>query len=162
MLDHILSNYDFNRRNAHYIVGGLTAEQSVAQPGGLVNHPLWSIGHLALTSQVMMLEMGGEPTFPQEWMDRFFPGVPISGDVNDYPSMDELLAQLDLQHEHVAARLPEMSAEQLAAGPQMELIQRRYPRLGDFISYAMLGHEAFHIGQIACTRRALGIEMADF
>ena len=162
MLDHMLSNYDFNRRNAHYIVGGLTVDQSVAQPGGLVNHPLWSIGHLALTSQVMMLEMGGEPTFPAEWMDRFFPGVPIPGDANDYPPMGELLAQLDTQHEHVAAQLPEMSVDQLEAAPHMELLQRRYPRLGDFMSYAMLGHEAFHIGQIACTRRALGIEMTDF
>ena len=42
--------------------------------------------------------------------------------------MSELLAQLDMQQERVAARLPELPPEQLVAMPQMELIQR--PALG--------------------------------
>ena len=161
MLDHVLSTYEFNLRNAHHVVRGMTPEQCVAQPAGLLNHAAWSMGHIALTSEVMMLEMGGEPAFPAEWMDRFFPGAPITAAVADYPPMDELLAQLDLQHGRVAERLPELSSEQLVAMPQMELIQRRFSRLADFLTYATVGHEAFHIGQIACTRRALGIENTD-
>ena len=161
MLGHLIATYAFNLRNAHHVVKGLTPEQCVAQPAGLLNHPAWSIGHLALTSEVMAIEMGCEQAFPAEWMERFFPGAPITAVVEDYPSMSELLAQLDAQHVRVAARLPELSAEQLVAMPQMELIQRRFSRLADFLTYAMAGHEGFHIGQIACTRRALGIENTD-
>ena len=79
MLEDLLSTYEFNLRNAHHVVEGLNPEQCVAQPGVLVNHPAWSIGHLALTSDVMMLEMGEEQSFPGEWMERFFPGAPITG-----------------------------------------------------------------------------------
>ena len=43
----------------------------------------------------------------------------------------------------------------------MELIQRRFSRLADFITHAMTGHEGFHIGQIVCTRRALGLVNTD-
>ena len=161
MLDHVLASYEFNLRNAHHVVAGLTPEQCVAQPAGLLNHAAWSIGHIALTSEVMAIEMGGDPAFPSEWMDRFFPGAPITGVIDDYPAMEELLAQLDAQHQRVAGLLPGLSSEQLVAMPAMELIQRRFSRLADFLTYAMIGHEAFHIGQIACTRRALGLENTD-
>ena len=56
MLGHLIATYAFNLRNAHHVVKGLTPEQCVAQPAGLLNHPAWSIGHLALTSEVMAIE----------------------------------------------------------------------------------------------------------
>ena len=161
MLEDLLFTYAFNLRNAQHVVEGLSPEQCVAQPGVLVNHPAWSIGHLALTSDVMMLEMGEAQSFPGEWMERFFPGAPITGNVEDYPSMPELLDQLQTQHARVSERLSSISPEALAAPPQMELVQRRFSRVGQFVTYAMCGHEAFHIGQIACTRRALGLENTD-
>ena len=161
MLEDLLSTYEFNLRNAHHVVEGLNPEQCVAQPGVLVNHPAWSIGHLALTSDVMMLEMGEEQSFPGEWMERFFPGAPITGNIEDYPSMQELMNQLETQHVRVSKRLTTVSAEELAAPPRMELVQRRFSRVGQFVTYATCGHEAFHIGQIACTRRALGLENTD-
>ena len=161
MLESLLFTYEFNLRNARHVVDGLTPEQCVSQPGVLLNHPAWSIGHLALTSDVMMLEMGEEQAFPGEWMERFFPGAPITGHVDDYPPMSELMDQLEKQHSRVSARLAEISPEELAAPPKMELVQRRFSQVAQFVTYAMTGHEGFHLGQIACTRRALGVGNTD-
>lgn len=161
MLEYLLFTYEFNLRNASHVVDGLTPEQCVAQPGVLLNHPAWSIGHLALTSDVVMLEMGEDQVFPGEWMERFFPGAPISGNVEDYPPMSELMDQLTKQHARVSARLSEITAEELSAPPKMDLVRRRFSRVAEFVTYAMTGHEGFHLGQISCTRRALGIENTD-
>lgn len=161
MLTHLLHTYDFNLRHARHLVTGLTAEQGVAQPGGLVNHVCWTLGHLATATDVAMLELGGEMVIPEAVASKFFPGVPITGDVADYPSIEELMGLLEAGHARVAARVPEATAEQLAATPALEMVQRRFSRVGDFIHYIMSGHEGVHLGQIADVRRALGLENTD-
>lgn len=161
MLDQLLFVYDFNLRHARHLVEGLSAEQAVAQPGGLVNHACWSIGHLAVTSNVVLMELGGEMGFPEEWMERFFPGVPITGDVDAYPALGALMEQLESVHGRLASHLPTLSTEALAAPPQMELVQRRFDQVGKFAAYAMTAHEGVHLGQIADLRRALGLENTD-
>ena len=161
VLEPLLFVYDFNLRHARHLVEGLSPEQAVAQPGGLVNHVCWAIGHLAVTSNVVMMELGGEMGFPQQWMERFFPGVPITGSVDDYPSVGELMTELESVHARLAAHLPTLSAEALAATPQMELVQRRFDQVGKFATYAMTAHEGVHLGQIADIRRALGLANTD-
>ena len=161
VLDQLLFVYDFNLRHARHLVAGVSAAQAVAQPAGLVNHICWSIGHLAVTSNVVMMELGGEMGFPQEWMERFFPGVPITGDVDAYPTLADLMEQLESVHGRLASHLPTLSAEALAAPPQMELVQRRFDQVGKFAAYAMTAHEGVHLGQMADVRRALGLENTD-
>ncbi|MGA1400765.1 MAG: DinB family protein, partial [Phycisphaerales bacterium] len=79
MLDHVMFVYDFNLRHARHLVSDLTPEQCVAQPGNLRNHVAWTIGHLALASEVVALEFDAEPIFPEAWMPRFMPGAEIVG-----------------------------------------------------------------------------------
>ena len=125
MIDHVLFVYDFNLRHARHLVEGVTPEQAVAQPCGLVNHIAWAVGHLAVTSNVVMMELGGEMAFPQEWAERFFPGVPITSDVDAYP---ELGARVYSWNSSVGAVRPPADAfvGGTAARPQMELVQRRF------------------------------------
>jgi hypothetical protein len=59
------------------------------------------------------------------------------------------------------ARVSEATAAQLEAGPVIEMVQRRFSRVGDFIHYIMSGHEGVHLGQIADLRRAMGLENTD-
>ena len=47
MLQHICFTYGFNLNLAKRLVGDLTPEQMCGQPYGVVNHPAWSLGHLA-------------------------------------------------------------------------------------------------------------------
>ncbi|MAC19982.1 MAG: hypothetical protein CMJ23_09980 [Phycisphaerae bacterium] len=161
MIDHLLFVYAFNLRHAGHLVEGLTPEQGVAQPGGLVNHVAWSIGHLALTSDVVAMELGQAQVFPPEWMERFFPGMPITSDVGAYPPLPELLAQLEISHARLSALIPTLSAKDLEVEPKMELVRRRYAKVGQFATYAMTAHEGVHLGQVADIRRALGLENTD-
>lgn len=161
MLDHLLFVYGFNLRHAHHLVTGLTPEQCVAQPGNLVNHPTWTIGHLALTSSVVMMELGADPSIPADWMERFFPGAPIAASVGDYPPMEELMRHLESAHGRLSDLLPTVSDDALNAAPTVEAVQRRFTAVGQFVAYAMTAHEGVHLGQIADVRRSLGLLNTD-
>ncbi len=161
MLTHLLHTYDFNLRHARHLVTGLTPEQCVAQPAGLINHVCWTIGHLATATDVAMAELGGDMVIPEATAMKFFPGVPITGAVADYPAIDELMGLLETGHARVVARVSEATPAQLEAGPVIEMVQRRFSRVGDFIHYIMSGHEGVHLGQIADLRRAMGLENTD-
>jgi hypothetical protein len=128
MLDHLLFVYEFNLKHIRYLVEDLTPEQCVHQPSGLINHPAWQVGHLALAANIAAFEMGAEQTIPPEWAERFFPG---------------------------------MTEAQLAVPCQMEMLHRRFSRVGNFLTYITTGHEAVHVGQIASWRRAMGIPLED-
>jgi hypothetical protein len=52
MLDHLLFVYEFNLKHIRYLVEDLTPEQCVHQPSGLINHPAWQVGHLALAANI--------------------------------------------------------------------------------------------------------------
>ena len=47
MLNHVTYLYRFNLGFAEMLVKDLSTEQMVAQPGGVINHPAWALGHLA-------------------------------------------------------------------------------------------------------------------
>lgn len=162
MLDHVMFVYDFNLRHARHLVSDLTPEQCVVQPGNLRNHVAWTIGHLALASEVVALEFDAEPIFPEAWMPRFMPGAEIVGGVDAWPSMAELLSQLERSHERLAALIPTLSAEALAAPTRMEMVQYKFAEVGRFATYVMTAHEGLHLGQIADVRRALGLQTKDF
>ena len=161
MFDRLLFVYDFNLRHARHLVEGLTPEQCVAQPGGLVNHPTWTIGHLAVTSSVVLMELGVQPAFPPEWMERFFPGVPISSQADDYPPFADLMEQYESVHARLSEVVPTVTEEILSAEPQMDPVKRRFSAVGQFVAYAMTAHEGVHLGQIADVRRALGLVNTD-
>ncbi len=161
MLEHLRFVYEFNLRHVRYFVEDLAPEQCVRQPNGLINHPAWQIGHLALAADLAAFELGADQTFPPEWAERFFPGAAITAEVGDYPAMSELVDQLATQHERVSPMLATATAAQLAAPCRMEMLHRRFSRVGDFITYITSAHEGVHIGQIACWRREMGIPLAD-
>lgn len=161
MLDELLFAYAFNLRNAHHLVRDLTAEQAVAQPAGLVNHVCWSIGHLALASNVVLVECGQEMGFPEAWMQRYLPGAAITGVAEDYPPLGELMSQLESAHERLASFMSTATPALLAEAPKMEMVQRRFSSVGQFAVYAMTAHEGMHLGQICDLRRALGLENTD-
>ena len=47
MMQHVVFVYGINLMFAKGLVADLTAEQMCQQPHGVVNHPAWSLGHLA-------------------------------------------------------------------------------------------------------------------
>lgn len=157
MIQHLLFVYEMNLKRAGQLVDDLTGEQMVAQPSGVVNHPAWTLGHLAATSNALGGMLGLPSTFPEEWRDAIRMGGVPSGDAADYPSKEQLVAQLRAQHERVAAAIAEAGAGRLQQETPNPRLRERFPTVGDFAVALMTNHEANHLGQLAAWRRAAGL-----
>ena len=157
MREHALFTYRFNLGHIERLVKDLTDEQMVGQPNGVVNHPAWTLRHLASSSNFLATTLGLESTTPAEWDQGGSPGGAPSGNAADYPTKAELLAALKAQHERVDAAVSTADPE-LFAKDAAEEMRSYFPKVGDLIDYMLTAHEGTHIGQISAWRRAMGLK----
>ena len=162
MLDQVLFTYRFNLDHINHLVADLSDDQAVQQPHGLLNHPRWTIGHLAFGSNYAAGFLGLESTFAPAWGDLFMPGATISSDGSTYPSTTELLTALKAQHERVAGAIAKAPQSLFAQECTDEFLRDHFPTIGNFLGYIMTAHEGDHIGQLACWRRAMTLPLAEF
>ena len=155
MREHALFTYRFNLGHIERLVKDLSDEQMVSQPNGVVNHPAWTLRHLASSSNFLATTLGLESTTPAAW-DAPSPGGIPSGDASEYPSKAELLSQLKAQHERVAEAVSNADPETFTKEPAEEM-RSYFPKVGDLIDYMLTAHEGTHIGQISAWRRAMGL-----
>ena len=67
MMQHVVFVYGFNLKFAKGLVADLTAEQMCQQPHGVVNHPAWSLGHLAASKVGLLRILGHDASLPVGW-----------------------------------------------------------------------------------------------
>ena len=157
MREHLLFTFKFNLGHLESLVEDLTDEQMVQQPHGVVNHPAWTLCHLASAANHTGVALGLESTFPAEWEAAGKTGGEPSADASQYPSKDALLAELKKQHERVAEAVANADPAIFAKEYPDEGTRKYFPTIGDFVDYLLSAHEANHIGQVAAWRRAMGL-----
>ena len=160
MLDYVTFVYGFNLGYAERLVKDLSTEQMTAQPGGVINHPTWSLGHLAVVSDYLGKLLGLESILPEGWGETFKTGGEPSGDAAHYPPMDEILEALREQHARNAAAVKTVDASRFAEPNPIEKRRTRFPTVGDQVVFLMTSHEMDHLGQLAAWRRAMGLGSA--
>jgi len=152
MLDHVAFVYGFNLMYAETLVKDVSAEQMVAQPNGVINHPAWSLGHLVVSANGLGKALGLEPTLPD--------GCEPSSDLSAYPTKEALLEALKEQHARNTEALKNADPEFFATPHPNEKTRKYFPTMGDMVTFLMTGHEMDHLGQIAAWRRAMGLGSA--
>jgi hypothetical protein len=121
------------------------------------NHPLWSVGHLAVVEGTVPQVLFGEPNPVEHWRPLFGQGTRPTPDAGAYPPFDEVLATYrDLRAKNLA-RLDEIGDEGLDREPvavppgfEREMFTRGHTLL------VIALHQMFHLGQVADARRAAG------
>ena len=160
MIQYVLHVYDMNLGFAKRLVGDLSDDQMCAQPHGVVNHPAWSLGHLAVAADRVATLLGLSSELPAGWESTFKTGGTPSPDKNVFPVKDEILRVLAAQHARVAEALSTADAAALAQPHPNEKRRDHFPTVGDFAIFLVTGHEMDHLGQIAAWRRAMGLGSA--
>ncbi len=131
--------------------------QWTAQPGGIRNHPAWTIGHLVHSAQAIGGELGLSPWLPESWEEKFGTGSAPQVDGEISPSPAELESALVFAEQRVIERLQSMPADVLA-GPLPDVRYREvFPSLGHAVVHILCAHTSFHAGQIMLWRRAMGL-----
>ena len=160
MLDHVTYLYGFNLGFAERLVKDLSTEQMTAQPGGVINHPAWSLGHLVVASDNLAQLLGLQSNMPDGWSETFKTGGEPSGDPADYPSKEEILEELKQQHARNTEAVKNFDASRFADPHPDEGRRKYFPPRGDQIVFMMTSHEMDHLGQIAAWRRAMDLGAA--
>ena len=160
MLNHVTYLYGFNLGRAETLVKDLSTEQMAAQPGGVINHPAWSLGHLVISADHLGQLLGLESNLPEGWSETFKTGGEPSGDASAYPSKEEILGALKEQHARNTGAVINIDASRFAEPHPDEARRKYFPTVGDMIIFLMTSHEVGHLGQIAAWRRAMDLGSA--
>lgn len=125
-------------------------------PAGLANHPAWTVGHLTLTCQQLAGAIGVPAWLPEAFERQFGTGsVPAVGQPFE-PKPAALARLVDAQARLTAAveRLDDARLDQPFPDPSLRDV---VPTLRHAITQVLVGHTAYHLGQVAAWRRAMGL-----
>ena len=134
----------------------LSDEDLVLQPPGVANHAAWTLGHVIHSCEAMAGELGVEPWLPTEWESQFGYGSSPTAVVQQRPSKAALLAALQEASDRLRTALLRLDETALAEPLPDERVRQMLPTKGHAILQVVAAHTAFHAGQLAAWRRAIG------
>lgn len=143
---------------AGLLVADLNDAAMLAQPvqGITMNHPAWTLSHLAVYAPVLEAVLQGVPvedpighrhgrnsqpsTDPRAYLPR---AELIEGFMGGYSRASELFASVE--------------PECLTAPTPIERLRPRVPTIAHLASHFLVKHIATHLGQLSAWRRAMGL-----
>lgn len=138
-------------------VADVAPAEMVAQPAGIPNHPAWVVGHLTNTCQLLGSTIGIPEWLPDDFARRFGPGsVPVA-DARLYETKDNALAMLRDAQSRITRALDRLNDSQLDEPFPDESFRDVFPSIRHALIQVLVGHTAYHVGQLTVWRRAMGL-----
>jgi uncharacterized damage-inducible protein DinB len=112
------------------------------------NSAAWLLSHIIAARQMPLVFSGGQPLWNQENLQRWARS-PVALEAHETTDWNQLCSDLKKTQEALMAHLATLEASDL---------ERQTPAgtLGSTLSF-LATHEAYHVGQVAMLRRALGM-----
>lgn len=156
MIAEVLNSYSLTLNYLRRLIDGVPDDALASQPAGIVNHPLWTIGHLVFSAQSIGSEIGLKAWLADDWTQRYGTGsVPVA-ERREYPSKDSLLAQLADAERRLRERLHALGDEAMQQPLPDVRYRELFPTIGHAIAHILPAHTAAHIGQIILWHKAMG------
>lgn len=156
-MDPVLHSLNYSLDFLAEQIEDVEAAQMVAQPVGITNHPSWTIGHLTHVLQLIGTVIGIKRTLPTEWIARYGPGSKPVADVTAYETKQGLMALLRASGTRLAdavGKIDDTTLDQPFPDPAYLDV---FPTVRHALTQVLVGHTAFHIGQISAWRTAMGL-----
>lgn len=158
MIEELINTFDSTLMFLEQSVADLTDEEMVQQPTGVPNHGTWTLGHVIHGCQGIVDGLGVEAWLPNEWESLFGYGSTPSSVVSHYPKKTELLSMLTDAAHRLRQALLATNASVLSQPLPDEQGREILPTVGHALLQVVVAHNAFHAGQLAVWRRAIGKE----
>lgn len=151
-----LALFDFATGVTAKYASPFTQANATAQPTPTSNHALWNLGHLAISNLWMASLIDGKPTGISDDQERLFgmQSAPTP-DASAYPPFEDVKALYIRSGERMRAALRALGPADLLASCEGEPQTFCTDKLDAVFKAAW--HEAWHLGQIAELRKALGL-----
>lgn len=153
----VLHSFEYGVEFLAEQVADVAAADMAAQPGGVRNHPAWVLGHVTVTCQELGGVLGVPAWLPGDWGGRYGTGsVPVA-DAGRYEGKVVAVAMLRDARARIAAAVEKLDAARLDEPFPVESYRRVFPTVRHAVTQVLVGHQAYHIGQLALWRRAMGM-----
>ncbi len=158
MIEELIHTFDYTLKFVEQSVADLTEQEMVQQPAGVPNHGTWTLGHIINGCQGIVDGLGVEGWLPEEWESLFgYSSTPTSV-VSRYPKKTEMLAILADSANRLRQALLATNESTLEQPLPDERDREILPTIGHVLLQVVAAHTAFHAGQLAVWRRAIGKE----
>ncbi len=147
----------FSRHILDGFLSDFPEEKLTYQPFPGANHVLWNAGHLALTDDFFLIQLGGKQAqCPESWNELFWMGSTPIDEPGKYPSLAEIQKALQDNRAALVKWFKAMTPEELTE-----------PLPDDYEGFAsdrcklistIACHETMHTGQISVIRNALKLK----
>ncbi len=162
MIEALLSSHAYTTRWIVDAVADIAERDRARLFPGIANHPAWTLGHLIFSAQSIGGELEVAPWLDASWQARFGQGsVPID-DADAYPPLAFLVVDLRACAKQLQAHLAARGADFLAQPLPDVRFRALLPTRGHAALQVLVGHTAFHAGQLAVGRRAAGLPGRSF
>jgi len=138
-------------------VADVSDKDMTAQPNGMVNHPAWTIGHITAATHLLARTIGVSKWLPTEWVQHYRTGSTPISDAAPYDSKEELLSKLREAQSKITQAVENMNDTQLDELFPAEAYRDVFPTIRHALTQVLVGHTAFHIGQVSLWRKAMGL-----
>ena len=129
----------------------------VALPEGIANHPAWTIGHLTLVLGMIGTVVGVPMSLPESWVKRFGPGSAPEAEQDLYEQKEVALKMLDEGRGRIVEAVSNLTDNRLDEPFPDESYRDVFPTIRHALTQVLIGHTAFHVGQISVWRKAMGL-----
>lgn len=133
------------------------SDEITRQPEGVVNHPAWTVGHLVFACQLLGSLFGLAEWLPKDWAKRYGPGSAPVADRDVYESKDVLLEALGTALSKLVGAVEQADEAFLDMPFPDKAYLEVFPTVRHALTQVLVGHAAFHVGQIAVWRRAMNL-----
>ena len=156
MIAEVLNSYSLSLDYLRRLIDDVPDDSLASQPAGVVNHPLWTIGHLVFSAQMIGGEIGLPWWLPEDWTQWYGTGSIPMAERREYPSKDSLLAQLEDAERRLRERLNALGDEAMLHPLPDVRYREMFPTIGHAIAHVLPAHTAAHVGQTIVWRKAMG------
>ncbi len=156
MIDELIHTFEATIGFMEQSVDDLSDEEMVARPSGVPNHAAWTLGHIIFSCQGMATELGAAPWLPDDWESVFGYGSTPRSEQQQYPTK----AQFQTYLADATTRLCDTVRNATTEVLRRQLSDDDFPTMSHLLLQVVVAHTAFHAGQLAVWRRAMGKESA--
>jgi len=145
--------FHFNFRTVEVLVEGLDPADWERSPGGAGgNNAHWILGHIVAARRMVLRRLGSDEP-EADWEKIFDMGAQPEG-TREFPSVEDLMSELEATDQDFFARLSGLSEEQAEADFGRKLPDKSKTLLEGLAFFHF--HESYHLGQLGLLRRMAG------
>ncbi len=137
-------------------IADLSDEELVLQPTGAPNHAAWTLGHIIHSCHAIAIELGKEAGSSTEWESCFGYGTRPNPAASEKLSKSNLLTNLAEASDGLLATIQTLDMRFLDEPPSRGEMREIFPTMGHELMQVVIAHTAYHAGQLAAWRRAIG------